>query len=155
MNDSLRRLVPVLIAVAAWAVMTGLVGVLAAGAFTDMGPAGGALAVAAAALLSLVALSLPGAVMGERPLGVLALGAGAVVLLLAVALFFMGASGTRRAMERYRRPPLIDKAGEEAPPPAPEANAPAASAEGSAPAATPHADAGAAPTGVPPDTPGP
>jgi len=125
MNDLLQRLVPALIPVAGGVVMTGLVGLLVAGAFVPFGPAGSVLAVAAAAAISLVALALPGALTGGRSLGFLALGTGAVVLLLATAFFTMDAVASRRSVERYRRPPLIEKAEEEVPLPTEEGAGPA------------------------------
>ncbi len=152
MNDSLRRHLPSLLALAAGGVMAGLVVVLVAGAFVDLGPAGSVLAALAAAAISVVALALPGLFMEGRPMGLLALGTGAVVLLLGTALLTMNAVASRAAVERYRRPPRIEKVVEEAPAPAPEA--PAATAPGgAAPETTASPAAPGAPESASPSTP--
>ncbi|HHQ49121.1 MAG TPA: hypothetical protein ENK19_09615 [Acidobacteria bacterium] len=95
------------------------------------------LVLAAAVAFAIVLLAAPLALTPGRSLGLLTLGAGAVLLLSLAGFLSMDAAASRAAVERYRRPPLIEMMEEEELPVQPAASS-AATAE-----RTPIAEAGA------------
>ena len=73
------------------------------------------LALGTAVACSIVLLAAPLAMAPGRSLGLLTLGVGAVVLLSLAGFLSLDAAASRAAVQRYRRPPLIERPEEETP----------------------------------------